>query len=207
MCGPVQAWLLGSRSGLVKFSIYHLGRIFTYSIFGFLLGWIGISSQFLISQEGLLFLLLALALFVLFAKIKGSFISQFVIKLHSNFQRRWDKYNFLPGGFKFLFLGLINALLPCGLVYGALVLATAISAPLESMFFMVLFGLGTVPTLMIIHFAGRKLSLNSKYTNSFLLPGLNILVIAALLYRVMQSEKSQEMLLKAAADFATMCGF
>ncbi|MEO8480856.1 MAG: sulfite exporter TauE/SafE family protein [Acidobacteriota bacterium] len=44
-------------------------------------------------------------------------------------------------------LGLLNGLLPCGLLYGALVAATGLGHPLSSGGFMLAFGLGSVPAL------------------------------------------------------------
>jgi len=52
-------------------------------------------------------------------------------------------------------LGTLNALLPCGLVYVALAMGLATSSPIESMFLMFSFGLGTSPALMTVVGLGR----------------------------------------------------
>lgn len=54
---------------------------------------------------------------------------------------------------KALFAGLLWGLLPCGLVYGALVMAMSVSATAQlsgaGVWFMLMFGLGTVPALVL----------------------------------------------------------
>lgn len=53
---------------------------------------------------------------------------------------------------KALFAGLLWGLLPCGLVYGALVMAMSVSAtgrPMMGVLFMLAFGLGTLPMLVL----------------------------------------------------------
>ena len=50
----------------------------------------------------------------------------------------------------YLALGLANGLLPCGLVYAALAVATAAGDIIHAVLFMVGFGLGTVPALLAL---------------------------------------------------------
>lgn len=46
-------------------------------------------------------------------------------------------------------MGLLNGLLPCGLVYAALAMSLGTGDPLRSSAFMVVFGLGTIPSLWV----------------------------------------------------------
>lgn len=46
-------------------------------------------------------------------------------------------------------VGIVNGLLPCGLVYAALVASAGLAGPLEGAVFMTAFGAGTTPAVMI----------------------------------------------------------
>ncbi len=54
-----------------------------------------------------------------------------------------------------LLLGAVMGLLPCGLVYTALLIAAALPTPLHSALAMVCFGVGTLPALSALVLAGR----------------------------------------------------
>jgi sulfite exporter TauE/SafE len=57
-----------------------------------------------------------------------------------------------------LLLGAINGLLPCGLVYSALLLAAATGGALPAALGMALFGLGTLPALVVVGVGAGSLS-------------------------------------------------
>jgi sulfite exporter TauE/SafE len=57
-------------------------------------------------------------------------------------------------------LGALNGLLPCGLVYVACAAAAATGTALTGATYMVVFGLGTTPTLMALALGGGSLRLN-----------------------------------------------
>jgi sulfite exporter TauE/SafE len=56
------------------------------------------------------------------------------------------------------FIGLINGLLPCGLVYAAIFGAVASGGMLESSLYMIFFGLGTAPLLIALSVFGNFLT-------------------------------------------------
>ncbi|MEO5823015.1 MAG: sulfite exporter TauE/SafE family protein, partial [Vicinamibacteraceae bacterium] len=57
-----------------------------------------------------------------------------------------------------LFVGSLNGLLPCTLVYAALAAATALGEPVRAAAFMLLFGLGTIPSLALVSAGSARLS-------------------------------------------------
>ena len=59
-------------------------------------------------------------------------------------------------------IGLLNGLLPCGLVYMAIAGALATGNILYSSLFMACFGLGTLPAMMTMSFAGSFVSLGMR---------------------------------------------
>ena len=78
------------------------------------------------------------------------------------------------------FLGAINGLLPCGLVYTAAAGAAATATALGGFQFMTIFGVATLPMLLGIGLAGRKLQLWLGPRAQYLVPG-SIMFVAALL--------------------------
>ena len=46
-------------------------------------------------------------------------------------------------------MGLLNGLLPCGLLYAALAMSMKTASPMEASLFMMVFGLGTIPSLWL----------------------------------------------------------
>ena len=76
------------------------------------------------------------------------------VKAILNTHAHWDH----AGGIAaLLLLGLLNGLLPCGLVYVAGAGATATGCMIEGAQYMVVFGLGTVPMLLAIGVGGSLL--------------------------------------------------
>jgi uncharacterized protein len=149
---------------------YNVGRITSYSFFGLLIGFF--SSRliemlpnphaFSMKVSGVFFILLGLYISQLLNSFKY---------LESTGQKLWVKIE--PFGRKYLpaqtpfdawKLGLVWGWLPCGLVYSALALAMTQVNPLHSALTMLAFGLGTLPTLLLIgHFAQNiKVILHNK---------------------------------------------
>jgi len=64
--------------------------------------------------------------------------------------------------------GLLNGLLPCGMVYIALIASLALQSPIEGALYMMFFGIGTIPMLIGVMLTGKMLSLpiRSKLTNA-----------------------------------------
>ena len=77
------------------------------------------------------------------------------------------------------FSGVLNGMLPCGLVYMAIGGAAVMQDPLKGSVFMVAFGIGTLPLLLAVLFAGKGLQPNIRKYMSVAYP--YILVSMALL--------------------------
>jgi sulfite exporter TauE/SafE len=69
------------------------------------------------------------------------------------FARFMSKWLYRPGG-SFV-AGILNGILPCGMVYMALASAVNADSLSNSFVFMLLFGLGTLPLLLLFSFAGN----------------------------------------------------
>lgn len=146
------------RSFLVRQSFYYLGKTTTYMILGAILGGLGamIGSQFKEMQQ-VLSVVLGLLLIAIGAGLLG-----WIKPLRSSLNlARWKGFTSTIGKLikqksksASFGLGLLNGLLPCGLVYGALALAAASGTVLVGAIQMGVFGLATIPALFALASAG-----------------------------------------------------
>lgn len=152
MCGPLAFAIPISQKGwlslVVDKFLYNLGRVFSYSALGFLIGFIG--RQLWISglQQGIsLFsgLLIILAGFSRMFKVR-LFNSQASSKLLAPISKAINyAIQRRAGNFA---VGVLNGFLPCGFVYLALVGAINTTSPLSAAQYMFWFGAGTFPLML-----------------------------------------------------------
>jgi len=164
MCGPIAFALPYDRSkwfpAFLSNYTYNFGRIITYGLMGLLVGFVGRGFSLSGWQQPLSIAIGAIMiLLVVFPKISV------LQKYSGRFTMGVSKVKSALGlyikkkSYKALFItGLINGLLPCGLVYMALLGALGMSTPLNGSLFMVLFGLGTFPLMFLIGFLGNVVS-------------------------------------------------
>ena len=164
MCGPLAFALPYHSSNLLvrgtKSVIYNLGRTMTYITLGLALSVLGRNLALIGAQRAvsitigtiILILLFSPALYKkmvyqvershLFSSIKKSIRSQFEKREYSSF----------------LVTGLLNGLLPCGMVYMAAFASLSSSNTLNGILIMAGFGLGTAPMLLGVAVAGNLIS-------------------------------------------------
>lgn len=157
MCGPIAFMLPIDRTSKLKkmfqLSLYHIGRLFTYSFIGLLFGLLG-KGLFLFGIQQTISVIVGLAMILL------------IIIPHKTF----SKYNFSKPVFKiitkvksalgkelqkktpdtFFSIGFLNGFLPCGLLYMAIFGSFAFESIAMSLLYMVLFGLGTIPLMTLV---------------------------------------------------------
>ncbi|MGJ1410709.1 sulfite exporter TauE/SafE family protein [Sphingobacterium thalpophilum] len=160
MCGPL-IFAIEGRQGigwraLTNKVLYQLGRILTYGSIGLSLGTIGTLAQIqgwqraLSWSTGILLVLIALLHFMGRA---NQTVSRWQTMAVQPFVRLLSRWLLKPGG-SFI-AGILNGLLPCGMVYMALVSAINADGPKQSFLFMLYFGLGTLPLLFLFSFLGN----------------------------------------------------
>jgi len=76
-------------------------------------------------------------------------------------------------------IGLLNGLLPCGLVYMALAGALTTGSAEQGAFYMILFGLGTIPAMLSVSLIGHNLKQSHRVRLQKLMPFI-ILLFAVL---------------------------
>ncbi len=177
MCGPIALSVpMAGKSGLagiIRGLSYNIGRVLTYSILGLLFGFVGkqlmiggLQQGFSIGVGVLILAFVALPKTITNKVDPTSTFSKWFLRLKSTFQGLFRSKS--PAG-PFV-LGLINGLLPCGLVYVGLAGALALGDPVSSAGFMAAFGLGTVPIMISIIFFGDLISLQWRTKIRKLMP-------------------------------------
>ncbi len=167
MCGPLVMALpisnLNAIQKVVATILYHVGKIATYGLLGLIVGFFGKQIPFYNVQQhlsiviGSLMLVYVLWVFYLHPKRKLGFLKiEWLQKPIINALGKLFKQN---NASSFLLIGMLNGLLPCGMIYLALGSAWAGQSVVQSGLFMVLFGLGTMPALLLAAFGGQLLGL------------------------------------------------
>jgi sulfite exporter TauE/SafE len=155
MCGPIVVALPLKKHNLASkiagALLYNSGRIVTYGVIGILFGMLGRGIRLAGFQQWTSILLgVAMVVSVLYpilfrgkitiGSLFAGYSSRLIVRLRKLFADR--------SYFSLLMIGLLNGLLPCGLVYVAVAGAIASGHVLNGALFMMLFGLGTVPLLL-----------------------------------------------------------
>lgn len=160
MCGPIAlslpvAHLKGYRK-LIGILVYNSGRVLTYTAAGLLFGVVGLSFKFVGWQQWLSIvlgsILIVIFLIQIFPSVKTGRLFSF---------SKWNQWVtrqlvplFRKGPRRNLFLiGLLNGMLPCGMVYVALAGAMATGNIMYSSVFMAGFGAGTLPAMIMASYA------------------------------------------------------
>jgi len=177
MCGPIalaiplktDSWLARIFGGV----LYNLGRAITYAVMGAIFGLLGRGlvmsgfQQWISVIMGAIMILSVITPSIYknrFNADKGvfSFVGKVKMSLGKLFAKR--SYGAL------LMIGLLNGLLPCGLVYFAIAGAIATGSSASGSLFMFIFGLGTLPMLLAISLIGNMITLELRKKITKLIP-------------------------------------
>ncbi len=188
MCGPLLLALpldaAGKRQVLRQMLVYHAGRILTYAALGLLFGLLGKGlavagfQKILSIGAGVFMLGMALMAWRFERMVTalpgfGAFTQRVKSRMGSLLRHNGSTFS----------LGLLNGLLPCGIVYAALAGAIATAGIPEGALFMAAFGLGTLPLLLGVSVLGRSFSVAVRKNIRFAQPILLGLVGLLLLQR------------------------
>lgn len=169
MCGPIALALpVGGNSLAERVAAafaYNSGRILTYSLLGVLFGIIGRTFALAGWQQGFsitIGVLIVLSILVPGVLSSGNKITGFAYSFTSRIKSGMKNF-FQQRTFpSFFFIGMLNGLLPCGLVYLAVAGASATSGSAEGAAYMALFGAGTLPVMLSIVVAGNFISVSIR---------------------------------------------
>ncbi|MDQ6477495.1 sulfite exporter TauE/SafE family protein [Dyadobacter sp. LHD-138] len=177
MCGPIaMAIPVQGGSKFKRFTgvfVYNSGRAIMYAALGLFLGGLGSSIVFI-------------GYFRYLSILSGILMLAYVLWPH-----RLDRYFHPPQFWKNLvqliknqmssllrsrslastfLLGVFNGLLPCGLVYLALITSIATGSPTYGALFMLVFGIGTMPVMLAVGFFKQWLSISLRTKMRKLMP-------------------------------------
>ena len=157
MCGPLMLAVPGA-GGQGRFIagriLYQLGRITTYAALGVLAGLVG-KSILLAGLQRWLSIALGVSILLGFLFSKKIVLSATAVRLVNHLKSAMSLQFQHCGLRSLILLGILNGLLPCGLVYVALAGAVAQASIPAGIAFMTLFGLGTLPTTLAISLSGK----------------------------------------------------
>ena len=166
MCGPLALSYgqIGPGSWnqqILKALEYNLGRVLMYSFLGLILGSFG---EMILGSGIQNYITIGAGLLLILLFLSSLSLEQFFWK-SSNFRNIYAHlqgkiYSLLDGRKKTrpLMVGLVNGILPCGLVYIALAGAFSQPSAVASAGFMALFGLGTFPAMFAVMISGQWLN-------------------------------------------------
>lgn len=163
MCGPIAFALPLNRKNeftvFIGSALYNLGRLFTYFSLGVLFGSIGKGivlagfQQALTIGVGLILISSVILPLLKVKKISFPTFSLWLGKLKGEMGSRFGSQS----NINLFTIGLLNGLLPCGLIYIAIAGSAAMASPLYGGVFMFVFGLGTLPLMLSISVFGNQL--------------------------------------------------
>jgi sulfite exporter TauE/SafE len=183
MCGPLALAIPGARGSRSGFLIgrlaYNLGRILTYCILGLVFGSLG-HGLFLAGFQksvsiGLGVVLLLGAVFSKRLQLSRP-MTLFVAKLKAPIGALLRQGSFGSVAL----LGLLNGLLPCGLVYVAGTGAAATGHSLSGAMYMAAFGAGTVPMMLSIGLSRSLVPIRMRLKLTRLIP-VSICILGGML--------------------------
>ena len=143
------------REILILSTLYSLARIFAYIVLGALFGAFGAAISFGLQARGLIFFIVGLVIaFIGIALLFRGELLKFVENQKAlNFVVRIAKTRIQKKNLtNFLLLGFLNGFLPCGVVYYFLALGILSANFIDSAFIMLVFGLCTLPAMLLASF-------------------------------------------------------
>lgn len=189
MCGPLALSLplssLPAGRRIPALMMYHAGRLSVYGALGAIFGVLG-RHIYLAGFQQLFSIVLGAAILAL-AVLRAwpsnggrpaldGMIRQPLNKLIFRLWQSKDRH-------RYLILGMANGLLPCGMVYLAVAGALSFSRVWESVIFMIVFGTGTLPALLLLSGSSRLAGARTRVFIRKATPGLAALMGALLILR------------------------
>lgn len=160
MCGPLACTLLGGKpkSKALTFGGYHIGKLGSYTLLGAIAG--GLGSHFVSSLTEAPTQLLTWSMAVFFFAMAIGLDRYFIkLPLVSRLSRSLTRQALsIHSGFRGLALGLLTPFIPCGPLYIIIWVAALAGSAFGGATMLALFGLGTIPGLLVTQLGWSTLS-------------------------------------------------
>jgi uncharacterized protein len=187
MCGPIALAVGGNKGQTFLWNkiIYNLGRSLTYAFLGLIIGSLGFSLSLAGVQQGIS---ITMGVLVVLLSVSYKKADRFLTIPALSGVVTWVKGHLarnLKSGSKLAFFatGIVNGLLPCGMVYMALVVAMGMQSPLLGATYMFFFGIGTIPMLLGLMVSGSLLPAMRRQQVQKAIPYLGILIGLLMVFR------------------------
>lgn len=166
MCGPIAMALPLNRKSvgtqLFGLGLYNLGRVLTYSLLGLIFGTIGFSLDL---YRFLQFTSIIIGVVMIIIAWRRQLLKH--IEFSSSRLQMWISRNMgrllaFGSPIKLLGIGMLNGLLPCGMIFIALSTAMLAENALGSAITMTAFGLGSLPAMLAVGFLANQFSFSVR---------------------------------------------
>ncbi|WP_412469357.1 sulfite exporter TauE/SafE family protein [Pedobacter sp. KLB.chiD] len=188
MCGPIILGMPFRKQYLflsaLQLLLYQFGRVTVYTILGLTVGFLGSSIRLFSDQKTLGIVIgsiLILFTSLQFNKRYRNRFSMLQLKATNPLSKIMGKVFHLK--FWAFFAGMLNGIVPCGMVYLALATALNTGNVQSGATFMFLFGLGTTPLMLMISLGGIFLKKYIRINTNRLIPWLMLFMGALLILR------------------------
>jgi len=189
MCGPLMLALpvrhMDKWKQVLAIFLYNTGRIITYSLLGALLGLAGRRIYLAGFQRwftiilGIVMLVLAMNYFYKQASAQPKWMQLIHLRIQQ-LMLRFLRSNNISGYF---LLGMANGLLPCGMVYLAIAGAVTANTVFNSVLFMFLFGVGTLPAMLALGIFGLRITMPVRQQMKAAMPYVVVAMAVILILR------------------------
>ena len=182
---------------------YNFGRVTTYAILGGMFGYLGQVLAFTPTTKGILFiftgLLMILAGLSLIGNLKFLNSAEWSVSKYAWYQNSFRKLMSSKSYGSFYLLGMLNGIIPCGLVYSFAIFAASTASPLSGAIVMATFGLATIPALFFLGFITKFLQKGNLRGTMMKLAALLVIVYGVItLYKgynyIVNPEETQKMM-------------
>ena len=140
---------------------YNFGRVTTYTILGAVFGFVGQVVAFTPTTKGILFAITGVLMILVGLSLIGNFrflnSAEWSVSKYGWYQNSFKQLMSNKSYLSFYFLGLLNGIIPCGLVYAFAIFAASTANPLSGALVMATFGLATIPALFFLGFITKLL--------------------------------------------------
>ena len=188
MCGPIALGMPFQKKSFLQSAmqllLYQLGRVLVYTILGIGVGSIGSSIRIFSNQKtlsitiGFVLIIVTALQFINLYRYRFSKIQNWLLNPLSKLMSH--TFNLKLWG---LFAGMLNGLIPCGMVYLALATALNTGNVRAGGIFMFLFGLGTTPLMLMISVGGIYLKKYIPFNTQKIIPWFMLFIGILLIFR------------------------
>lgn len=189
MCGPLTLVAPVNREYrrlmLRDMSIYHISRIAVYALLGAIIGSMGQLFSISRFQSGtaVLFGILMVAWGLSYYLPLGRDRFMNAMGIDRIFVRLYNRYFTRSSAKNLVVLGMLNGILPCGLVYSAMAMAFLGGNLVSGALQMVVFGMGTIPLLFALQLGAGNRSIYTFFKQKGLTPALFMISGAFVIYK------------------------